>query len=136
MLEGHLKGHVATMEHFLRDLRSLDASDFERLAKAQDATRRHRRAEAYRTGREKLTRRDEGGAAGIVIREAVLEAMRVTGYEGDHLSAVAAAWWTGLARTFRDELTDAEFAALSAVWSSMVDQGERRAPTERVVHAG
>ena len=36
------------MEHFLRDLRSLDASDFERLAKAQDATRRHRRAEAYR----------------------------------------------------------------------------------------
>ena len=40
--------------------------------------------------------------------------MRATGYEGDHLSAVAAAWWTGLARTFRDELTDAEFAALSA----------------------
>ena len=33
-------------------------------------------------------------------------------------------------------LNSAEFAALSAVWSSMVDQGERRGAAERMVHAG
>jgi hypothetical protein len=124
------------MEKFLRQLRSLDASDFERLAKAQDATRRHRRGPAYRTAREKLTRLDDGGAVGIVIREAVMESIRTSGYEGEQLAAVAAVWWTGLAQTFREHLSTEEFAALTSVWDSAVTPSALQAAEERMAHAG
>ena len=124
------------MEKYLRQLRSLDASDFEHLAKAQDATRRHRRGTAYRTAREKLTRLDHGGAVGIVVREAVMDSIRSSGYEGEQLAAVAAAWWAGLAHTFREHLGTEEFAALTSVWDSAVGASARPASGERMAHSG
>ncbi|MDQ2661190.1 MAG: hypothetical protein M3Y46_03440 [Actinomycetota bacterium] len=124
------------MEKFLRQLRSLDASDFAQLARAHDATRRHRREPAYRTAREKLTRLDDGGAVGIMIREAVIEAIRASGYDGEQLPAITVSWWTGLAFAFRADLSDDEFAALTSVWHSVIPAAARRASDERMASAG
>ncbi|HET6673112.1 MAG TPA: hypothetical protein VFG92_07030 [Agromyces sp.] len=124
------------MEKFLRQLRSLDASDFAQLATAHHATRRHRREPAYRTAREKLTRLDDGGAVGIMLREAVIEAIRSSGYEGEQLPAITVSWWTGLAHAFRADLSDDEFAALTSAWDSAVSGAARRAPDERLASAG
>ena len=124
------------MEGFLRKLRTLDADDFARLAQEQTNTRRLRRDPAYRAAREKLTRLDDGGAVGIMIREAVLESIRESGYTGEQLPAITASWWTGLARAFEAELTAEEYTALTSVWDSAVGRVARGAADERLASAG
>jgi hypothetical protein len=114
------------MEKFLRQLRSLDASDFAQLATEHHATRRHRREPAYLSAREQLTRLDDGGAVGLMLREAVIEAIRSSGYDGEQLPAITASWWAGLAHAFSADLSDDEFSALTSVWRSAVS-GEWRA---------
>lgn len=124
------------METFLRKLRTLDADDFARLAQAQTGTRRLRRDPAYREAREKLTRLDDGGAVGIMIREAVLESIRDSGYTGEQLPAITALWWTGLACAFEAELTAEEYSALTSVWDAAVGGVARGSVDERFASAG
>ena len=119
------------MRAFVKRVESLTAEEIALIAGAQAAAQRAVRGAAYRQGRERVARLDEGGATAARIEESFLVAVRESGFTGEKVRAQTAVRWAGLAAAFRDELSAEECEALEAAWLEGLGAEVRNFATSR-----